>query len=163
MPAITRRWLREFTRPVKWGYGRTTARLCAGVVMRSATLFLLGILTLLAAPSHAAPPLEAYGQLPAFDMARLSPSGDRIAFAVADGDKRRLFVRKVGGEAIYVTPIGKSKLRAVEWAGEDSVLLTFTGTAKLGNGKVDKWTYSTRYEVPNVLVSTLSPRPSNPF
>jgi hypothetical protein len=38
----------------------------------------------------AVPPLEAYGQLPAVELVRISPSGERIALIGVIGDERRL-------------------------------------------------------------------------
>ena len=59
--------------------------------------------------AFAAPPLSAYGKLPALDLVSLSPSGDKIAFVATDGETRKLFVRKVGGDALLVDPVGETK------------------------------------------------------
>lgn len=105
--------------------------------------------------ARAAPAIAAYGKLAALDLVRLSPSGDRIAFVAVDGETRRLFVRKVGGGAIWAEGIGVAKVRDLQWAGEDLLLLTVGSTLKFGNGQIDKWSYSTRLEVSVVLTVNL--------
>ncbi len=107
------------------------------------------------APARAAPPLATYGRLPALEFVRLSPSGDKIAFVAVDGETRRLFVRKVGGDVMLVEKVGESKVRGLEWAGDDLVLVEASGTLKFGNGILDKWSYSTRAEIFMALVVNL--------
>jgi acetyl esterase/lipase len=107
------------------------------------------------APARAAAPVEVYGKLPALDLMRLSPSGDRIAFVAVDGESRKLFIRKVNGDALLVSTIGTSKVRDLEWAGEDYLLIIATFTMKFGNGMLDKWTYSTRAEPSTILIANL--------
>ena len=106
----------------------------------------------------AAPPLSAYGKLPALDLVSLSPSGDKIAFVATDGETRKLFVRKVGGDALLVDPVGDTKVRAVAWAGDDYLLVEATATLKFGDGSLDKWSYTTRAELARVLIVDLKTR-----
>jgi dipeptidyl aminopeptidase/acylaminoacyl peptidase len=105
--------------------------------------------------AHAAPPLEAYGKLPAIDMIRLSPSGNHLAFIAADGETRKLFIRNVGGDALLVSRVGTSKIRDIEWAGDDYLLMVASYTYKFSNGAIDKWSYSTRVELGVVLEANL--------
>jgi dipeptidyl aminopeptidase/acylaminoacyl peptidase len=102
-----------------------------------------------------AAPLSAYGKLPALDLVSLSPSGDKIAFVATDGDTRKLFVRKVGGDALLVDPVGDTKVRALDWAGDDFLLVDATATLKFGDGSLDKWSYSTRAELTRMLIVDL--------
>jgi dipeptidyl aminopeptidase/acylaminoacyl peptidase len=116
--------------------------------MRLFTAFSVAVALLLArGAAWCAPPIAAYGKLPALDLVRLSPSGDKIAFIAVDGDDRRLFVRNVGGEAVLVDPVGNNKIRALRWAGDDYLLVLASATAKFGTGALDKWSYSTRAEL----------------
>jgi dipeptidyl aminopeptidase/acylaminoacyl peptidase len=94
---------------------------------------------------EAAPALEAYGALPAFDHMTLSSSGDKLAYISVEGEKRTLIVRKLGGDVLAATALGKNKIRDVWWAGDDYVLVELSGTwrGSVRNG---------RYEVFNVLV-----------
>ena len=116
--------------------------------------------TLLAGGSSAAgaapPPLASYGRLPALEMVRLSPTGDRIAFIAVEGETRRLFIRKVGGDALMVSTVGAAKVRDLHWAGDDHVLVYVTETAKYGNGIQSQWGHDTRLEVSGVLIADLN-------
>jgi dipeptidyl aminopeptidase/acylaminoacyl peptidase len=94
--------------------------------MFRALLLLFLAFAALARPSAAAsgpPPLEAYGRLPALELMSLSPSGDKFAFVATEGDQRKVFIRKVGGDALAVTSVGDLKVRDLLWAGEDRVLI----------------------------------------
>ncbi|MFZ3008693.1 MAG: prolyl oligopeptidase family serine peptidase [Phenylobacterium sp.] len=82
----------------------------------------------MAAPAYAAPPLEAYGRLPAIDLVSLSPSGTRFALVARDGEARKVFVRRADGQAELVAPMGDTKVRALEWAGDDHLLTTISAT-----------------------------------
>jgi dipeptidyl aminopeptidase/acylaminoacyl peptidase len=106
---------------------------------------------------QAAPSIEAYGKLPSLDLVRLSPSGERIAFVAVDGDTRKLFIRKVGGDAVLVDTVGKSKIRDIEWAGENFAILTVSYSVasyggRFNDGLLDKWSRSPKQEIPLVLV-----------
>jgi acetyl esterase/lipase len=78
-----------------------------------------------------APPLEAYGALPAFENMTLSPSGDRLAYVTSTGGERRLVVGTTDGRVIFSSPVGDSKLRDIDWAGDEHVLVDFTRTLHL--------------------------------
>ena len=81
----------------------------------------------------APPPIEAYGQLPAIEQVSLSPSGARMAFIATDADGvRKVFVRTVDGKPLAVAPLGGAKIREVDWAGEDNVIVFWTVTVNLG-------------------------------
>jgi len=105
--------------------------------------------------ARAAPPLASYGRLPALDLVRLSPSGNRIAFVAVTGENRKLFVRKVDGEAMLVNDVGTSKVRDIEWAGEDFLLISGSATLKFGTGLLNKWNVPTRAELPILLIANL--------
>jgi dipeptidyl aminopeptidase/acylaminoacyl peptidase len=76
----------------------------------------------------APPPLEAYGRLPAIEDAALSPSGGRFAVIMADKDGRKVVVRASDGEVLGGLGFGSAKVRGVDFAGEDHVLITITAT-----------------------------------
>ncbi|WP_340646141.1 prolyl oligopeptidase family serine peptidase [Phenylobacterium sp.] len=78
--------------------------------------------------AYAAPPLEAYGKLPAIDLVSLSPSGTRFALVARDGEARKIFVRRADGQAELVAPMGAAKVRSLEWAGDDHLLTTISAT-----------------------------------
>ncbi|MDD3800528.1 MAG: S9 family peptidase, partial [Novosphingobium sp.] len=78
-------------------------------------------------------PLEAYGNLPLVeDMAISSASGDKIAFVAVVKGERRVVVVDSANRPLVNAPAGRSKLRSVDWAGDDFVLVTNSTTASLG-------------------------------
>jgi dipeptidyl aminopeptidase/acylaminoacyl peptidase len=83
-----------------------------------------------AAPAHATPPLEDYGRLPAVEMVNLSPSGEKLAFIAVSGEQRRLFAGPIGGAKLS-SLIGQSKVRGIDWAGDDHVLVSASQTFDL--------------------------------
>jgi dienelactone hydrolase len=91
-------------------------------------------LVFMASFARAAPPVEAYGKLPAVELASLSPSGGRTAFIAVDGETRKLFVVDSDNKPLEALPVGNAKVVAVGWAGEDHLLVTVSGTVDLGPG-----------------------------
>jgi dipeptidyl aminopeptidase/acylaminoacyl peptidase len=80
----------------------------------------------------APPPVEVYGQLPGFEMAAISGSGERIAVVGVAADARRLMVVDRNNQLLLAVPLGDNKLRDVYWAGEDRLLLKTSHTVDLG-------------------------------
>ena len=85
----------------------------------------------IAGAESAAPPLEVYGRLPGVERAAISPSGGRLIGMV--NDHRELIVVE-NGVGIFRKPLADHKIRGVEWAGEDKLLLRFGQTVSLGMG-----------------------------
>jgi dipeptidyl aminopeptidase/acylaminoacyl peptidase len=81
----------------------------------------------------AAPALEVYGNLPAFEIAVLSQSGDRTALIGAVGDTRRLIVLDKNVKPLLNAPLGAMKVRGLFWAGDDTVLIYKSDTRILSN------------------------------
>jgi dipeptidyl aminopeptidase/acylaminoacyl peptidase len=81
----------------------------------------------------APPPLADYSKLPHIEMMALSPSGARIAFIAVKGEERRLFIRATDGSAapIMTPKVGATKIRGIEWAGDDFLIVTASVTQKL--------------------------------
>ncbi|WP_231680949.1 S9 family peptidase [Brevundimonas sp. AAP58] len=74
-------------------------------------------------------PLSVYGSLPATDLVDVSPSGRRLAYIAVIGEERSMVIcdletlRLIGG-----VRAGDVKVRALDWIGEDHVMLTTTAT-----------------------------------
>ncbi len=91
-------------------------------------------LALLSGSAQAAdkPNLAIYGQLPNIESVEISPDGTKLAVIVTNGDKRYLVIRQVSGGAVLKTIIvGAAKLRGVEWAGPNHVLLMTSQTTEV--------------------------------
>jgi len=80
----------------------------------------------------ATPPVEDYGRLPALEHVVLSPSGADYAMITVDGEHRKLVVATTDNTVIYSADVGDTKVRSVQWAGEDHVLVAATNTLPLG-------------------------------
>jgi dipeptidyl aminopeptidase/acylaminoacyl peptidase len=85
----------------------------------------------LACWSQAAPPLEAYGRLPGVELMRLSPSGERIAMVVLIDEKRQLHILTADNKLLKSALLGDAKVRDLNWAGDDHLLITVTATVNL--------------------------------
>jgi dipeptidyl aminopeptidase/acylaminoacyl peptidase len=90
----------------------------------------LGCLAL-ARSASAAPPLEAYGRLPAVEQMSLSPSGDRIAFIGVKGEDRKLYIATVDGKPLLQAATGKAKVMGLRWAGDDHLLVITSATVPM--------------------------------
>jgi hypothetical protein len=97
--------------------------------MRMAMLVMGAVLA--AAPATAAPPRDAYGRLPALEQVEISPAGERLAFITVAGEARTLFAATRDGKPLAKALVGKAKVRSLDWAGEDLLLVTYSETAKL--------------------------------
>lgn len=91
-----------------------------------------GLLTLgFATAAQAAPPLEVFGRLPAVESLSLSPDGDRVAFVQVNGEQREVVVFDLARKGRTRVPTGPNKVRGVNWAGSDHLLITTSTTAEL--------------------------------
>ena len=82
-------------------------------------------------PAAAAPPIEAYGRLPATELATISPSGERIALIAVSGESRQLLIVNAAGKPLKAFNLGNAKVRDLDWAGNDHLLVTQTATVSL--------------------------------
>src|SRR5271169_1257320 len=90
-------------------------------------LAVIGLALLLGGTAAAAPPLEAYGNLPQVEHMRVSPSGLRVAMVGVIGEKRQLVLAEVaGGKVLKAAALGATKVRHVRWAGDEHVLVWIT-------------------------------------
>jgi dipeptidyl aminopeptidase/acylaminoacyl peptidase len=79
--------------------------------------------------AQAAPPLEAYGDLPQVELMRVSPSGSRVAMIGVANDKRRLIVTDVTqNKVLKAAAVGENTVRDLSWAGDDQILVTISTT-----------------------------------
>lgn len=112
------------------------------------------LLTLAIAPAvaHAAPPpLEAYGDLPGVEDMAISPAGNFATLANIGG-VRRIVAVAPDGKIMISAPAGDAKVRGLDWADDDILLVTNSATVSLGPDFV-----ASKYELTGtVIVSTSS-------
>ncbi len=85
---------------------------------------LLTLLITVAARSTLAAPLSVYGHLPGVEDVALSPDGSRIAYVRTEGDLRIVVVATVADrKMIRWVCASEDKLRFIEWADDDNVMI----------------------------------------
>lgn len=129
------------------------------LALSGASLVLSGASTLAAPP----PPVEDYGKLPVMDHVTLSPSGQRYAFVATTGDQRRLIVATVANQPLDALNVGKAKVEALEWAGEDHLLVHTSSTVELGMDFAVSKTELAGVTVVNLLTHKTLPIFGNPL
>lgn len=102
--------------------------------MRWLSGLLFAAATLLAAVAQAAPSLDDYGRLPAIELVEISPAGDRLAYVGVHQEARKLVVQTVDGKPLLVWNIGEAKVRGIDWAGENHVLVSISETVRIFPG-----------------------------
>ena len=79
--------------------------------------------------ARAAAPLEAYGKLPAIEQVAISPDGADLAMIVTNGEERQLVTQHLADHKVtHRLLVGTAKLRRVQWAGPDHILVTTSRT-----------------------------------
>ena len=103
------------------------------MMMKFASAIAALSILLFCTPASAAepPPLSAYGKLPGFEDAAISPSGRHIAVVATIKGKRLLVLLDSKMAVQNSDAVGDVKVRGLRWIGDDSVLLTTSDTQKL--------------------------------
>ncbi|MGY6551677.1 MAG: alpha/beta hydrolase family protein [Erythrobacter sp.] len=93
--------------------------------------------------------IAEYGELPTVEEASLSASGKRVAvIARVDGQRSLIVLDDDQGQLARVA-VGDAKIRDLDWAGDDRILLTMSQTESLGFGFIaDKEEFYTMQVVP---------------
>lgn len=109
---------------------------------------LLALVGVFGARSSRAVALSVYGQLPSIENVALSPDGTRVAFVRTEGDLRVVFVANVADrKVIRYVKAGDTKLRDIEWADNDNLMITTSVTTSVYGFK-DEWYLLRVYNVP---------------
>jgi dipeptidyl aminopeptidase/acylaminoacyl peptidase len=118
---------------------------------RAAARLIAAIAVVAATPVWAAdpPPLSAYGDLPGLEDAALSPGGHLAVLGDVKG-KRMLVVLDPAMKPIKAMEIPAIKVRGIDWAGDDTILLTRSETVDLGDRFV-----ADKGEITNVMLIPL--------
>ncbi|WEK47339.1 MAG: prolyl oligopeptidase family serine peptidase [Candidatus Andeanibacterium colombiense] len=120
-------------------------------IVSIASAALLTCASVLAQPAVAAPPpLDAYGDLPGFEDAAISPSGKHVAVIGTVEGERKLLLFDGGMTLVGHASVGDLKVRGIQWIGDDNVLLTYSKTEALGFGFT-----SNQYEAFQTLIVPL--------
>jgi len=88
----------------------------------------------LARPALAAPPIDAFGQLPTLGDVALSPDGTRYAAIVGGTSGSEIQVREVvSGSLLLASPAKNFKLRSLQWVDNDRIVLTVSQTKQISS------------------------------
>ncbi len=119
--------------------------------LRSALLLSMLLISPLLALSEPGGTLAAYGRLPSLEDVVISPDGTRLAFVKIRGDDRSLGIYEAGKPAAQaLEKVGDTKLRWLEWADSDNLLITTSETreAPLGfRGPMSEFFHLSNYKV----------------
>ncbi|QSR15839.1 S9 family peptidase [Novosphingobium sp. KA1] len=96
----------------------------------------------------APPPLDAYGELPRIEDAALSPDGRNIASISRIDGQRRLLVVDETGKPLVNAATGDGKVRAIEWADNETMLLTTSATVAMSGFTADKYELAGTFLIP---------------
>jgi dipeptidyl aminopeptidase/acylaminoacyl peptidase len=103
------------------------------------------------APAANPPSLDAYGELPRVEDVALSPDGLSIASVTQSAGDRRVIVLKNGATLLNISAGTATKVRAIEWADDDTVLLTNSATVALYGFSASK------YELNGTVILPMKP------
>lgn len=78
------------------------------------------------------PPISVYGDLPAIETGALSPGGTYTALLTTVSGERRIVVLDRDNKPIKQFEVGEAKVRAIEWIGEEAILLIRSESDQLG-------------------------------
>ncbi|MEB3414651.1 prolyl oligopeptidase family serine peptidase [Alteriqipengyuania sp. WL0013] len=98
-----------------------------------------------------APPISAYGELPALQDAALSPSGRIAMLATVNGD-RVVLMLDPELKPLNMLKVGDIKVRGIDWAGDDMVLVTRSDTQELGDRYI-----ASQAEFANIMIVPVDP------
>ncbi len=128
------------------------------------------ILAAVPALAQSQPPLEAYGKLPGLEQVAISSSGRYYAMVATIGDTKRLILTEGNVKILSQAGLGDVKIRDIDWAGDEYILLTTSKTEALGFGftsnkaeiwqtlvrpissKKDDWVFRKRKSIANAVV-----------
>src|SRR5690348_6504924 len=95
---------------------------------RLAAVVLLAFLGSLG-PSARSAVLAAYGHLPSIEDVALSPDGSLLAYVNTKNDERIVVIASVAQrKMIHWVALGEEKLRHLQWADDDNVMITTSDT-----------------------------------
>lgn len=121
---------------------------------RRVSICALVLLSVLSAVWARAVPLSVYGGLPSTESVAISPDGARIAYVRTEGSTRVVLVASVSDQnLIRYARFGEEKLRTIEWADNDNVLITPSLTTSIYGFRLEAYLVSVFNVAKNVVRS----------
>jgi dipeptidyl aminopeptidase/acylaminoacyl peptidase len=95
---------------------------------------LLAAVMALGSSAVRAAPLDLYGKLPNLGAVAVSPDGDQVAMIGTDGEASKIIIWDVTKKSVVnVLAAGKTKVRALRWAGPGHLIVTTSQTAVIAD------------------------------
>ncbi len=110
----------------------------------------LALCVLAVSEAWASPPLDAYGKLPSIEGAQISPDGAHFAMILTDGDLRSVAIFKTSDrKAVKVIRAATAKIRQLQWAGPDDLIVTVSKDMEVVGLENDKreWFLASDYNI----------------
>lgn len=124
------------------------------VVSRVRAVFaaLILVVSSQAATAQERVPLSAFGALPDVEDAAISPSGNHVAVLLTQNGKRVIFMFDENMKLVRQVGVGDTKVRSIDWIGDDSLLLLSSKTEKLGSpGSIEYTTDSHEFWAARII------------
>jgi dipeptidyl aminopeptidase/acylaminoacyl peptidase len=131
------------------------------VVSKTIGSVALAAIVSLSAGAAGAAPLEAYGRLPALEQMAVSPQGDKLAFITDLKGQRTVIVQSLRPTKLIAgAAAGQQKLRSLDWADDDHVLITISKTDTVPDliGPRQEWFVTESYDIAHHRFSPLIDR-----
>jgi dienelactone hydrolase len=106
-------------------------------IVLAATIAAACLVATPAVAQDAPPPISAFAEMPAIELATLSPSGERIAALLTTDGQRRIVLMDTALTVLRAIGAGTVKVRDLEWIGEEAVLMHSTQTERLTSEYAD--------------------------
>ncbi|WP_426166096.1 alpha/beta hydrolase family protein [Sandarakinorhabdus sp. DWP1-3-1] len=107
-----------------------------------------------AVATAAAPPIDAFGQLPTIGDISVSPDGKRWAAIVGAASGSEVQIRELAtNKLLLASPARDYKMRALQWADNDRIVLTISQTTKI---RSEDFMFASRNELFLMLMYDLS-------
>jgi len=118
-----------------------------------------GVAAAVFATHLAAAPLAAYGALPTIEQIAISPDGKLLAIDFVKGEDRTIVVQDLVAKKIVTgLKVSQVKVRSLEWAGDDHLLITSSSYVKgLAGVLMDssEWAIAADFNLATHKVTTL--------
>ena len=100
-------------------------------MVRPAVLALAAGLSVPVQAADTPPPLAIYGRLPGFEEAKISASGQHTAILGTMNGQRMVMILDAERRMVAQLPLGTLKVRSVNWAGDQALLVNYSKTVGL--------------------------------
>jgi dipeptidyl aminopeptidase/acylaminoacyl peptidase len=117
-----------------------------------------GVFAASAAEAGTPAPLAAFGELPTIEQIAISPDGKLLAIDLVKDDQRSVVVQDLSAKKMLTgIRVGQAKIRNLQFAGDDHLIITSSSTSGMLGVMVDKseWFIASDFNLVNHKVTPL--------